>query len=291
VSVDSVGNEANSWSDLEAINGDGRYVAFLSEASNLVPDDTNNVWDIFVHDRQTGVTERVSVDSAGFEGNGDSLSPSISSDARYVSFSSSASNLVPGDTNGVEDIFVHDRQTGITDRLSVDGAGNEGNSHSGGSWVGVGFSGDARYVAFESWASNLVAGDTNGYIDIFIRNWKPIVTDDTDGDGAPDFVDPCPANPDCDGDGSPDGSELSMGTLPLVACAATSDVNDERFGTWPTDADDDQDSDIGDVIILFNDVILNPPNYQPRSDFDADGDVDIGDVIAAFLGKILTSCA
>src|SRR5437762_3520785 len=86
--------------------------------------------DVFVHDRQTGTTERVSVDSLGNEGNGSSANPSISADGRFVAFDSGASNLVPGDTNGGTDVFVHDRQTGTTERASGDSAGHEANDNS-----------------------------------------------------------------------------------------------------------------------------------------------------------------
>src|SRR5438046_3037872 len=100
--------------------------------------------DVFVHDRQTGTTGRVSVDSAGTEGNGLSVNPSISADGRFVVFYSYATNLVPGDTNGTGDVFVHDRQTGTTERVSVDSAGTQGNSNSDRPSI----SADGRFVAF-----------------------------------------------------------------------------------------------------------------------------------------------
>jgi Tol biopolymer transport system component len=165
VSVSSAGEEGNGASWVPSLSADGRYVAFPSAASNLVPGDTNATSDIFVHDRLTGTTERVSVSSAGEEGNGDSGWPSISADGRYVAFGSDASNLVPGDTNATPDIFVHDRLTGTTERVSVSSAGEEGN---GGNWW-PSISADGRYVAFLSDASNLVPGDTNGY-DIFVHD-------------------------------------------------------------------------------------------------------------------------
>jgi hypothetical protein len=111
VSVSSTGAEGNNYSWQPSISADGRYVAFESYASNLVPGDTNGMWDLFVHDRQNGQTTRVSVSSTGAEGNSNSGEPSISADGRYVAFDSYASNLVPGDTNGLWDVFVHDRQT------------------------------------------------------------------------------------------------------------------------------------------------------------------------------------
>jgi len=168
VSVDSAGTQGNSYSYTPSISADGRYVAFLSNASNLVAGDTNASWDIFVHDRQTGTTTRVSVDSTGTQGNGASAyHPSLSADGRFVAFLSEASNLVAGDTNGRSDIFVHDRQTGTTTRVSVDSAGTQG---TGGHSYTPSISADGRYVAFASTATNLVAGDTNGTGDIFVHD-------------------------------------------------------------------------------------------------------------------------
>src|SRR5204863_383210 len=124
VSVDGAGNQGNGDSQDTAISADGRFVAFYSVASNLVPGDTNGKADVFVRDRQTGATEQASVDSAGTtEANGDSFYPQISADGNFVAFRSDASDLVTGDTNGVSDIFVHGVQTGTTERVSVDGSG------------------------------------------------------------------------------------------------------------------------------------------------------------------------
>ena len=175
VSVDSAGSQASGTSGTVAISADGRYVVFSSHASNLVADDTNkcpNAFDpdtcpdVFVHDRQTGITQRVSVDSAGAEGNGASYDPAISADGRYVAFYSLASNLVPGDTNGVADVFVHDRQTASTQRVSLATESAQGNNRS----YAPSISADGRYVAFESLATNLVPGDTNGDRDIFVHD-------------------------------------------------------------------------------------------------------------------------
>jgi WD40 repeat protein len=166
VSVSSSGVEGNSWSYDASISADGRYVAFASPSDNLVPGDTNSHEDVFVHDRQTGVTERVSVDSIGAEGNSFSRSPAISADGRYVAFDSEADNFVLGDTNGSSDIFVHDRQIGVTGRVSVDSSDAEGNGDSYQPTV----SADGRFVAFASYADNLVPGDTNSWSDIFVHD-------------------------------------------------------------------------------------------------------------------------
>ncbi len=157
VSVASGGAQGNMCSAYPSFSADGRYVAFMSCAFNLVAGDTNGSPDIFVHDRQTGETERVSVASDGTEGDYCSWDADISADGRYVSFYSEAANLVTADGNAFADVFVHDRETGETVRVSVDSDGAEGDGASEASSI----SADGRYVAFESSASNLVAGDTN----------------------------------------------------------------------------------------------------------------------------------
>jgi Tol biopolymer transport system component len=157
-------SEVWEWSTSPSISADGRFVAFQSESSNFVPDDTNGTYDIFVRDRKTGETERVSMASDGAQAEDGSGEPSISGDGRFVAFSSHATNLAPGDTNGVEDVFVHDRRTGETERVSVAFDGAEGENMGGSPWV----SGDGKFVAFESSAPNLVPGDTNGATDAFV---------------------------------------------------------------------------------------------------------------------------
>jgi Tol biopolymer transport system component len=166
VSVAAGDQQGNSDSSSPSISGDGRYVAFHSYADNLVPGDLNDTWDVFVKDRQTGALERVSVDAAGEEAWGESWTPSISADGRFVAFRSGARYLVPQDTNRKDDVFVKDRQTGAIERVSVDAAGQEAN----GSSEGASLSADGRYVAFSSWASNLVPGDTNNKDDAFVKD-------------------------------------------------------------------------------------------------------------------------
>jgi YD repeat-containing protein len=166
VSLDSNGVEGNSFSYLTTISADGRYIAFSSYASNLVSDDTNGTADIFIRDLQTEQTTRVSIDNNGFEGNGDSILPKISADNRYVTFSSTASNLVSDDTNNESDIFIRDLITGETTRVSIDSNGVEGNGKSFDSAI----SGDGRYITFISKATNLVSNDTNGFDDIFLHD-------------------------------------------------------------------------------------------------------------------------
>ena len=166
VSVDSRGRQANGSSAGSSLDGSGRYVAFESLATDLVPGDTNRVSDVFVHDRQTGETTRISVDSRGRQANGGSSAPSLSADGRFVGFGSYGSNLVDGDTNQEIDVFVHDRQTGETTRVSVDSRGRQAN---GGSGIAA-LSADGRWVTFHSFASNLVDGDTNGTLDVFVHD-------------------------------------------------------------------------------------------------------------------------
>lgn len=171
VSVSSMGIEANAGSGMSSISADGNYIAFISDASNLVPEDINNVTDVFIADSHTGDIRLVSTDSNGSQGNCGSLGPSISADGRYVAFVSCASNLVPGDTNGDPDIFLKDIQTGTTTRVSTDSGGNQANPtlYQNGSNACT-ISGDGRYVAFQSFASNLVSGDTNSTCDVFIKD-------------------------------------------------------------------------------------------------------------------------
>ena len=163
------GTQANNHSQSPTISADGRYVAFSSWATNLVAGDTNDNTDVFVHDRATGATIRVSVASNGAQANNQSLVPAISADGRWVAFMSLAFDLVPGDTNGAADTFVHDRQTGATTRVSVGPGGVEGNSSSSNA-IAPSISADGRYVAFSSNASNLVAGDSGNVADVFVHD-------------------------------------------------------------------------------------------------------------------------
>lgn len=156
VSVSSSGVEANGSSATPTISANGRFVAFRSFASNLVGSDTNGEPDIFVHDLLLHRTERVSVRHGSGQANASSRSPAISADGRYVAFSSSATNLVDGDTNGAEDVFVRDRLARTTTRESVTGAGAQADGASGNPTIAA----DGTVIAFDSVASNLGAGDT-----------------------------------------------------------------------------------------------------------------------------------
>jgi Tol biopolymer transport system component len=163
VSLTNAGGQANSWSYVPFVSADGRYVVFESDATNLVTGDTNVARDVFVRDRTGGTTTRASVTNAGAQSNGESRNGSISSDGRYVSFQSVATNLVSGDTNSVADVFVRDRTGATTTRVSVSTAGAQGTEYS----VTPRISATGAYVVFEAAAPNLVSGDTNGLTDIF----------------------------------------------------------------------------------------------------------------------------
>lgn len=165
VNVASDGSQANGYSYEGSITPDARYVVFTSGATNLVAADTNGKSDCFVRDRMTNTTTRVSLATGGVELNGDCSYPSISADGRYVSFSNTATNAVAGDTNSVSDVFLHDRITGTTTRVSVTNAGAQ---ISGWSATGV-ISGNGRYVAFAT-LPGLDAGDTNFASDVYLRD-------------------------------------------------------------------------------------------------------------------------
>ena len=279
VSVASDGSQGNGDSSDANISGDGRYVAFESDATNLVPGDTNGVTDVFVHDLWTGITvraslaasgaqglqpsndpylcadgrcvafdsrastlvpgdnngqidifvkdlltgaiERCSVDSAGVEADWDCYDPVLSPDGERVVFFSLASNLVPGDTNVVEDIFLHERTSGLTERVSVGDAGQQGND----ACFYPALSADGRLVAFDSFSSNLVAGDANGTRDIFLRERFSIFHSFCAGDGT--LATPCPcANGGAPGRGC--DNSASTGGARLVA-AGTVNPDQVRF--------------------------------------------------------------
>ena len=166
-SVDSLGGEALGNSGTPSLSADGRFVAFASDAADLVPGDTNDDTDVFVRDRQSGVVERVSLAWNGNEARDDSACPAVSDDGRYVAFMSRAWNLYPGGANLGSprwDVYLRDRQAGSTTRLSVSTAGGDPDADSDCPSI----SGDGSRVVFGSQASNLVAADGNGVPDVFL---------------------------------------------------------------------------------------------------------------------------
>lgn len=189
VSISNIGQETNEGSDSPSISDDGRYIAFESKSSNLMSKDllqfdhakliptgsdknpqtegdTNFVQDVFVRDMQTGLCELVSIAESGEQGNESSYGASISNDGMRVAYTSSASNLVPGDTNKKREVFLRDRSTGKVERVSVSDAGQEGNNLSS----NPALTGDGQHVAFVSDATNLIPKDKNHEGDIFVRH-------------------------------------------------------------------------------------------------------------------------
>ena len=166
VSVSTAGVQADRDSYAAGISADGRYVVLTSLARNLVPGDTNDAYDVFVHSRASGTMTRISVGPGGAQGNGSSESASMNANGRYIVFESTASNLVEGDTNHASDVFLYDQASGVTSRVSVSRSGRQANGPS----AMPAISADGRYVAFQSLASNLVRGDTNGFADVFVRD-------------------------------------------------------------------------------------------------------------------------
>jgi hypothetical protein len=166
VNTSSSGVQGNNAIWYPTVSANGRYVAFPSTANNLVPGDTNNAWDVFVKDLQTGLTTRVSTNISGVQANGISNFASINADGTRVAFLSFASNLVASDTNAKADIFVKDLTDGTTTRVSSSSTGAEANNASVDSIINS----TGMFVAFSSSASNLVSGDTNNFQDVFVKN-------------------------------------------------------------------------------------------------------------------------
>ncbi|NEP39177.1 MAG: calcium-binding protein [Okeania sp. SIO2H7] len=166
ISVNSFGEGGNLSSFNPSVSGDGRFVVFESNATNLVEGDSNNTTDIFLRDTLTATTTLVSVDSFGDRGNAASVNPSISADGRFIVFESDATNLVAGDTNNARDIFLRDALTETTTKISIDSLCNTANLSSFNPVI----SADGRFIAFDSFAANLVEGDTNNTRDIFVRD-------------------------------------------------------------------------------------------------------------------------
>ncbi len=161
---------ANAETQVASVSADGRFIAYGSSATNLVAGAAPVLFDVFLYDRQLGTTIRVSksIGNATQGGNAGSGVPTISADGRYVTYYSAASDLVAGDTNNLKDVFVYDRVTETTERISKSTAGTQANGESG--FTQAAISANGRYVAFESQATNLVGTDTNGHTDIFVRD-------------------------------------------------------------------------------------------------------------------------
>ncbi|MEU5583237.1 RICIN domain-containing protein [Streptomyces huasconensis] len=216
VSETGEGNDGYDNSTAPVISSDGGHIAYLSNSARLVPGDSNNQHDVFVWTRQSGTTERVSVAGNGSEGNGYASDPSISSDGRHVSFASHASNLVTGDTNGKQDVFLRDRRTGTTERVSLSGGGGQGNGYATSPVVG----GDGRYVAFTSGATNLILRDTNAVADVFVRDRETGATHRVSTSGSGIEADGLCSSPSMSGDGR------SVAFASAAANLVSGDTND-----------------------------------------------------------------
>lgn len=161
------------YTEVPDISGDGRFLVFVSADDSIVDGDTNGANDVFVRDTVSGTTKRVSVASDGTQGNGGSYQPRISANGRYVVFASSASNLVSGDTNGEGDVFVHDRETHKTVRVSLTSRGRQSNGDS----AQPDISDDGKRVVFTSTATNLTGRDRNGTsYDVYLRDLRARTT-------------------------------------------------------------------------------------------------------------------
>jgi Tol biopolymer transport system component len=203
-----------------SVSFDGRLIAFDSEFNNLVPADTNGELDpgvgidVFVKDQQTNQTVRVSTSSEGDQGNGPSDYPSISADGRLVAFQSDASDLIPGDTNAVPDIFVKDRETGETTRVSVSSSGAQSNGES----LAPAISADGRFVAFISSARNLARGAAGQFWGVFVRDLQAGRTTSI-RTSTPVSTYPEPIAPSLSGDGRYVAFATTIGEIPPGAVA------------------------------------------------------------------------
>jgi uncharacterized repeat protein (TIGR01451 family) len=248
ISVSSTGAQANAHSGLldgmggPSISADGRYVAFDSEASNLIKGDTNGAIDVFVHDRLTGTTERVSVASDGTQGNDSSTHASISADGNRVAFGSFANNLVQPDTNFAQDVFVHDRTTGTTVRVSDAPDGSQGNNWS----FSPDLDGHGHVVVFDSFASNL-GGDPNATVQVFLRDLDTGVLEPISAaPGSTDFLE----NSN-DGRISPDGRYVVFDQRSSTVAPRSIVLLDRMTGTREIDS-------VNDAGMSGNDDSSNP---------------------------------
>jgi Tol biopolymer transport system component len=165
------GVDADSDSSQPVVSANGRYVAFTSAADNLVAGDDNGASDVFVFDLVTGALFRASVTSGGVQARGASYNPSISADGHIISFTSGARNLARSLRRRIPNVFVHDLNSGRTRLVSASNRGKEQNASIAPPFTQFSdVSGDGRYVVFDSDATNLIAGDTNGHTDVFRRD-------------------------------------------------------------------------------------------------------------------------
>jgi Tol biopolymer transport system component len=288
-SISNTGLESNSYSRDVSLNADGTRVAFTSHATNLVSGDTNGTMpDVFVRDTEAGTTSRVSVSSGGLGANSANQTPAISDDGTRIAFRSYANNLVPGDSNGSWDVFVHDTSTGSTTRVSVASDGTQANDDTDEPFI----DGAGSRVAFSSSADNLVARDLNRRSDAFVHDLatgltvrasvgldrEEAITDaalqDISDDGRtvmfsrlrdPFTEDVIVTSTDCcvdrDGDGLDDDEEAILGTDPLDPDMDDDGLIDSveyEIGADPRDSDTDDDGlmDGDERWVHFTDPLL-----------------------------------
>ncbi len=270
VSIGSGTEQANNDSYRADISGDGRFIVFDSTATNLVDSDSNSSRDIFLHDRQTGNTSRLSINSFNVQANNDSIEPSISADGDYVSFTSTATNLdsVVNDTNGVNDIFVRDRDGSKTSRMSVRSlTATQANNNSSKSSISF----DGKFVTFASSASNLIVSDSNGQKDIYLSE-NPDITDNkyllvtSSGNDSGNFV-LSSSGTDC-GDNSVSCGYYSDGTNVTITANPASN---STFIAW-TGCDSTSNRNCTVTMNTFRSIIA-----QFVGDLDSDGIPDSSD--------------
>lgn len=291
VSIASNGQQADGYSWRPQISGDGRFIAFESYAANLIPDDTNGAMDIFVHDRDTGQTQRVNVGPGGSQSTSGSTACSISADGRYVAFESAAPNLVPDDTNGYPDVFVHDRDTGITARVSIRSDGQE--TH-GASW-GSSISADGRFVAFDGPVSDLIPDDTNGIRDVFVHDRHTAITTRVSVASSGQQADDHSLWPHLSADGrfvvfASEAANLVPDDTNGPGEQGRDAFLHDRAGDVPGDLDADNDVDRDDLALLVQALTgPNVPTDRFAADLDGDGDCDVDDfrrLAAGFTGPM-----
>jgi hypothetical protein len=244
VDVSTAGVSANGQSFNPAISATGRYVAFDSSATNLVKGDTNGRIDVFVHDRVTGRTTRISLPDAGGQAHGDSVLPSISADGRYVAFLSTAANLTPQPARRLSNVYVHDRTAGTTQLISAGWAGTAANRDSNDAQI----SADGSSVVYSTYATNIMAGDTNNAADVFVRHLPAGTTTRVDVSSTGEPADRGAADATISGDGrrvaftsasslTPDDQnpsndvywhDVGSGTTRLVSATANGSSGDQR---------------------------------------------------------------